>query len=45
MRNEAVRAFVRSAAATADVVGSVCTGALILAAVGLLEGRRATLAC
>jgi transcriptional regulator GlxA family with amidase domain len=33
---------VRSAAETAEVVGSVCTGALILASVGLLEGRQAT---
>lgn len=40
--NEAIRAYVRSAAETAEVVGSVCTGALILASVGLLEGRRAT---
>ena len=43
MRNEAVRAYVRSAAETADVAGSVCTGAQILAAVGLLDGRRATM--
>ena len=42
MGNEAIRAYVRSAAETAEVVGSVCTGALILASVGLLEGRRAT---
>jgi transcriptional regulator GlxA family with amidase domain len=42
MSNPAIRGYVRSAAATADVVGSVCTGALILAAVGLLEGRPAT---
>ena len=37
-----VRAYVRSAAATADVVGSVCTGSLILGALGMLEGRPAT---
>ncbi len=42
MRNEAIRRYVRSAAETAEVVGSVCTGALILASVGLLEGRQAT---
>jgi transcriptional regulator GlxA family with amidase domain len=42
LHNEAIRAYVRSAAETAEVVGSVCTGALILASVGLLEGRRAT---
>src|SRR5215212_7547245 len=42
MGNEAIRSYVRSAAETAEVVGSVCTGALILASVGLLEGRRAT---
>jgi transcriptional regulator GlxA family with amidase domain len=37
-----VRAYVRTAAASADVVGSVCTGSLILGAVGLLKGRQAT---
>jgi transcriptional regulator GlxA family with amidase domain len=42
MGNEAIRNYVRSAAETAEVVGSVCTGACILASVGLLEGRRAT---
>ncbi len=42
MRNEAIRSYVRSAAATAEVAGSVCTGALILGSVGLLEGRQAT---
>ena len=30
------------AAASAEIVASVCTGSLILAAVGLLEGRQAT---
>src|ERR671921_1714558 len=42
MRNEAIRNYVRSAAETAEVVSSVCTGALILGSVGLLEGREAT---
>jgi transcriptional regulator GlxA family with amidase domain len=42
MSNEAIRSYVRSAAETAEVAGSICTGALILASVGLLEGRQAT---
>jgi transcriptional regulator GlxA family with amidase domain len=42
MSNEAMRTYVRSAAETAEVAGSVCTGALILGSVGLLEGRQAT---
>jgi transcriptional regulator GlxA family with amidase domain len=42
MSNEPIRSYVRSAAETAEVAGSVCTGALILASVGLLEGRQAT---
>ena len=42
MGDPGVRAYVRTAAASADVVGSVCTGSLILGAVGLLEGRQAT---
>jgi transcriptional regulator GlxA family with amidase domain len=42
MSNEAIRSYVRSAAETAEVPGSICTGALILASVGLLEGRQAT---
>ena len=42
MSSEAIRSYVRSAAETADVVSSVCTGALILGSVGLLEGRQAT---
>ena len=41
MSNQAIRDYVRTAAETAQIVGSVCTGALILAAVGLLEGRQA----
>ncbi|SFG50683.1 DJ-1/PfpI family protein [Methylobacterium gossipiicola] len=35
-------AFVRERAATARFVTSVCTGALVLGAAGLLRGRRAT---
>ena len=42
MSNEPIRNYVRSAAETAEVAGSVCTGALILGSVGLLEGRQAT---
>lgn len=42
MSNPAIRDYVRNAAETAEVVASVCTGALILASVGLLEGRQAT---
>ena len=42
MANPAIRDYLRQAAETADVVASVCTGALILAAAGLLEGRPAT---
>ncbi len=42
MGNAAIRSYVSSAAETAEVVGSVCTGACILASVGLLEGRQAT---
>lgn len=34
--------FVREKAATAQYVTSVCTGALVLGAAGLLQGRRAT---
>ena len=42
MSNETLRSYVRSASETADVAGSICTGALIVASVGLLEGRQAT---
>lgn len=37
-----VMAWVKAQAARAEVVMSVCSGALVLATVGLLEGRRAT---
>jgi transcriptional regulator GlxA family with amidase domain len=42
LRDEATLAWVRSAAARASLVTSVCTGALVLAQLGLLAGRRAT---
>ena len=42
MGNPAIRDYLRQAAETVPVVGSVCTGALVLAAAGLLEGRTAT---
>jgi transcriptional regulator GlxA family with amidase domain len=42
LRDPAIRSYVRQAAQSAEFVGSVCTGALILAAVGLLEGKPAT---
>jgi transcriptional regulator GlxA family with amidase domain len=42
MSDPAIREYVRTAAASAEIVASVCTGSLILAALGLLEGRQAT---
>ena len=42
MGDSAIREYLRQAADTAPVVGSVCTGPLVLAAAGLLEGRQAT---
>jgi transcriptional regulator GlxA family with amidase domain len=42
MGNRVVGDYLRHAADTAPVMGSVCTGALVLAAAGLLEGRQAT---
>jgi transcriptional regulator GlxA family with amidase domain len=41
-KDEPTRAWVRDAAARSERVASVCTGAFILAAAGLLDGRRAT---
>jgi transcriptional regulator GlxA family with amidase domain len=41
MRDEALLGYVRSAAATAELIGSTGNGALVLAAAGLLTGRRA----
>lgn len=42
MANRKIHAFLKPAAEQATIVGSVCTGSLILAATGLLEGRQAT---
>lgn len=42
MEDEATLAFLAEQARTARYVTSVCTGALVLGAAGLLEGRRAT---
>jgi transcriptional regulator GlxA family with amidase domain len=39
--NETLISYIRSAGKSAEVVGSVCTGALILAAAGHLDGRNA----
>src|SRR4051812_17639487 len=42
MADEKLLGRIRSMAAHAEIVGSVCTGSLILGAAGLLQGRRAT---
>ena len=42
MENEELRAYLRSAAESARLITSVCTGALLLGDAGLLRGRRAT---
>lgn len=42
MDDEAVLGWVRNQAAGAEIIFSVCTGALICGAAGLLKGRRAT---
>jgi cyclohexyl-isocyanide hydratase len=42
LADEAILAFVRRQAATARFVTSVCTGAMVLGAAGLLRGKRAT---
>jgi len=42
LADETVLAFIRRQAATARFVTSVCTGALVLGAAGLLRGKRAT---
>jgi transcriptional regulator GlxA family with amidase domain len=42
MSNPAIRQYIRTAARSAEWIVSVCTGALLLASVGLLEGREVT---
>jgi transcriptional regulator GlxA family with amidase domain len=42
MLNPALRRYIRQAAESAEIPGSVCTGALILAGVGLLDEHPAT---
>lgn len=42
MEHEPLIRFVRGAGARASIVASVCTGSLILARAGFLEGKRAT---
>ena len=42
MEDETVLAFLRQQAEGASYVTSVCTGSMVLAAAGLLEGKRAT---
>ena len=42
LRNDEVLAWVRARAAAAEIVMSVCTGALVLARVGVLDGLRVT---
>jgi len=42
MSNPTIRQYIRTAAEHAEWIVSVCTGALLLASVGLLEGREVT---
>lgn len=42
MTNRALMSYLHKSAASAEVVASVCTGSLVLAAAGILQGRQAT---
>ncbi|TKC91460.1 DJ-1/PfpI family protein [Polyangium fumosum] len=42
MASDRLMGWLKRAASTASFVGSVCTGSLVLAALGLLEGKKAT---
>ncbi len=42
MSDPVMRAYVHTAADSAEIVASVCTGSLILASLGLLDGRNTT---
>jgi transcriptional regulator GlxA family with amidase domain len=42
MSDPVLREYVRTAAASAEIVSSICTGSLILGGLGMLEGRAAT---
>jgi transcriptional regulator GlxA family with amidase domain len=42
MGDPVIRDYLRRVAGTSELVGSVCTGVMVLAAAGLLEGRNAT---
>jgi transcriptional regulator GlxA family with amidase domain len=42
MRNDKILAWLKAQAAGAEIVASICTGALLLGKIGLLDGLRAT---